>query len=358
MTAYAAAAVAAALAVLLILLLWSIWRRLDAASSKLSSLDGGFTARIEAMNAALAALNQHLFENIKTGRETGMKQAELLGKSLADNRTELNQRLEETHKLLSSLSEKLGGIDQANRNLADSLLRIDELRRLLAQPGARGQLGEAILIETALDVLPQKYVLTQHTFADRSRVDLAIRIGERIIPIDSKFPLDGYRSMLDANTEDDRNRARKLFLRQVRGHVDNVAKYIRINEGTYPFALMYIPSEGVFLEMSSDDETAKHARMRRVIPVGPGSFLAYLEIILEGLKGLEVEKRTLEILGRLRETEKLVAAAGDNFNRLASHLANAYKATADVEKCIRHLSDTISALHHAENIAEEKDGAG
>src|SRR5205823_8667144 len=87
-------------------------------------------------------------------------------------------------------------------------------------------------------------------------------------------------------------------------------KYIRPDEGTYDFALMYIPAENVYYEAvlrAEDPGDAKsvlgHALRRRVIPVSPHTFYAYLLVILHGLKGMRVDQHAREIqeqLGGLR----------------------------------------------------------
>ena len=332
----------------------SIRSREDETAQKLSSVEAGFSARLEALDATLRGLDQRLSSGLASGQEAGARQTEIVGKVLTDNRTELDRRLAENQKLLGALTEKIGNIDQANKSLADSIRQIDEVRRLLVRPGGRGPFGEAVLIETALDVLPPRFVITQHMFNDRSRVDLAIRVGERLVPIDSKFPLEDFRTLQNAATDEERQKARTILLRQVKKHIDAVSKYIKVDEGTYPFALMYIPSEAVFLEITSDEETAKYARSMKVVPVGPGAFLAYIEVILEGLRGFEVEKRTEQILEDIHGVAKLLQNLKDNHGKMMGHLTNASKASRDVERSIQELDGAVERIHSAESRDEKE----
>jgi DNA recombination protein RmuC len=342
----AALAALVLLAVLVIVALTLMLRLAESAaetSRKLAAAEAGLNARLDAVNTAL--------KNLQDG---SLHQTKSVGDQLAQNRAELDKRLAENQKLLTTLSEKIGQIDQANKSLADSIRQIDEVRRLLARPGGRGPLGEAILLETLTDVLPARYVKKPHSFSNGERVDLALVVRERIIPIDSKFPLEAYRNLQNAATEDERKRGRSAFASAVKKHIDAAAKYVREDEGTYPFALMYIPSEAVFVELAADEELAKQARSKHVVPVSPSSLLAYLEVILEGLKGFEVEKRTQWVLAQIREVDKLVAAIRENHGKVTHHVSNAANAAKNVAETINDLAQTLERIQKTED--EEPEG--
>src|SRR4029453_11220038 len=123
------------------------------------------------------------------------------------------------------------------------------------------------------------------------------------VPVDSKFPLEDFRRLLQATDDEERSRARKAFIARVRKHIDDIAaKYICPDEGTYDFALMYIPAENVYYEsIIRDEEPALggYALERRVIPVSPNCFYAYLQAIVLGLRGLRIEAHAQEVVGQL-----------------------------------------------------------
>src|SRR5262249_28819287 len=160
-------------------------------------------------------------------------------------------------------------------------------------PKVRGGLGEIALGSLLQQSFPLDHFATQHAFQDGLTVDAVLRLPGGLVPIDSKFPLAGFRLILEATTQEQRERARRQFAREVRRHVDDIAlKYIRPSEGTLDFALMYVPAENVYYELiarepgDGEDAIDAYARIRRVIPVSPNSIHAYLQAIAWGLMGL------------------------------------------------------------------------
>src|SRR5690348_3678329 len=131
----------------------------------------------------------------------------------------------------------------------------------------------------------------------------------------------------------EQERERRGFTRSLKDRIDEIAdKYIRPDEGTYEFALMYIPAENVYYEavMRGEDpgdgkSVLGHAMRRRVIPVSPHTFYAYLLVILHGLKGMRVERQAREIQEQLGGLRQQFDAFWTAFETVGSHLANAHK---------------------------------
>src|SRR5713226_7227674 len=138
-------------------------------------------------------------------------------------------------------------------------------------------------------MLPQGHYALQHQFSTGDRVDAVIHIGDRLVPVDAKFPLENFQRMLQETDEAERRQSRRAFVRDVKARVDEIAKkYILPDEGTYDFALMYIPAENVYFEAITKDESLEedapgvYATSKRVIPVSPNSLYAYLQVIVLG----------------------------------------------------------------------------
>ncbi len=214
-----------------------------------------------------------------------------VAENLQQSTASMNTRLDNAAKVVGDLREKVGQIHEVGKAAA-------ELVNILRAPKLRGGMGELFLGDLLAQILPPEHYRLQHTFQSGEKVDAVIQVGQRLVPVDAKFPYENFRRVIDAGTDADRQAARKQFLRDVRKHVDAIAdKYILPDENTYDFALMYVPAENVYYETiikqdaGEEHELLGYALQKHVIPVSPNSFYAYLQTVLLGLKGMQVEVR-------------------------------------------------------------------
>ena len=246
----------------------------------------------------------------------------------------MDRRLETAGKTTSAIHQQLGQLGQAN---AEILARANDLKKLeqaLRPPKARGGFGELLLGNLLRDRLPQDSYQLQYGFKTGERVDAVIHV-ERLVPIDAKFPLDNFERLADAETDDERALHEKAFARDLRNHVDAIAtKYIRPDEGTYDFALMYLPSEGVYYELVCGKTGAmlKYAHEKRVFPVSPTTFTSQLQVIALGLKGMQIEKRAHEVMGYVAQLQGDFDRFRDDFQVVGKHIGNAQSKFAEAEK--------------------------
>jgi DNA recombination protein RmuC len=269
-------------------------------------------------------------------------------------RTQLQQGLSETGKITQELQQAVGG---QLRQLAEQLGALQEntqqvsqaahtLQAVLTGARTRGALGEVLLEQLLQDLLPAGSYQTQVRFQDGSTVDAVVQIEEKQIPIDSKFPLEAYRRLLD-NEQDEA--ARREFIRAVRAHADTIArKYIRPAEGTMDFALMFVPSESVYYAMltttDNNGSLEDYCRQKRVIPVSPNTLYAYLGVIVLGLRGIQIEKNARLILERLSGLQNQLKTLTETHDRLGRHLTNAYNTFQDSSSQLRELGSQVRQL--------------
>src|SRR6266542_2227892 len=237
-------------------------------------------------------------------------------------------------RVLLDVRERLGALSEATKRLETVATTVTEVQQLLQVPKLRGTIGEVWLEELLRQILPASHYEMQHVFRSGERVDAALKLGDRLVPVDAKFPLEACQRMLAATGGGaEQERERRAFSRSLRDRIDEIAdKYIRPDEGTYEFALMYIPAENVYYEAvmrGEDPDDGKsvlgHAMTRSVIPVSPHTFYAYLLVILHGLKGMRVEQRAREILEQLGRLRQQFDAFWSAFDTLGAHLGNAQK---------------------------------
>jgi len=269
------------------------------------------------------------------------------GKTVADNlqssTASMNTRLDNAAKVVGDLREKVGQIHEVGKAAA-------ELVNILRAPKLRGGMGELFLGDLLAQILPPEHYRLQHRFKSGEAVDAAIQIGQKLVPVDAKFPYENFKRIVEAQNEVERVAARKQFLKDVKKHVDAIAqKYIMPDEGTYDFALMYVPAENVYYETIIKEDAGGEERQlfsyaleKRVIPVSPNSFYAYLQTILLGLRGMKVEERAQEILGALQRLRGDFERLQENFRVLGKHLNNASGAYSDTEKTLTKLDTKLS----------------
>jgi len=242
----------------------------------------------------------------------------------------VQRELQHVGQVMGAVQGSLGKLGEVTQRVFDIGKDIAGLEQILRSPKVRGGLGESFLESLLSQMLPREHYELQYAFTTGDRVDAVVRIGGRLVPVDAKFPLENFRRLLEETDEDRRRQFRRAFARDVKARVDEIAKrYILPDEGTFEFALMYIPAENVYYEIIVKDEgveedsPATYAMGRRVIPVSPNSFYAYLQVIVLGLRGLQIEQDAREIQGRLARLRGDLDRFREAFDVLGKHLTNA-----------------------------------
>jgi len=237
---------------------------------------------------------------------------------LNEQNKNFNERLDNAAKVISQVQRNIGEFSEIGRGMKD-------LQEFLSSPKLRGNIGEQVLKELLKQFLPKESFNLQYTFKSGEKVDAAIKTSGGIIPVDSKFPMENFRK-IESNPN-----ARKDFARDVKKHIDAISKkYILTEEGTIDYALMYIPSEPVYYEVVNNPELFDYAGEKRVLPVSPTTFYAYLKAILMSFEGQKIEKEAKEILASLRAMKKDYIKIEENLNVLQKHLTNAYNMMTSV----------------------------
>jgi DNA recombination protein RmuC len=267
----------------------------------------------------------------------------------------MDRRLESTSKTAGEIHRQLGELGRANEEI---LARANDLKRLeqaLRPPKARGGFGELLLANLLSDRLPPDAYELQYGFRSGERVDAVIRV-DRLVPIDAKFPLDNFERVAEAETDEHRALAEKAFARDLKIHVDAIAeKYIRPDEGTYDFALMYLPSEGVYYELVCGKTGAllSYAHDKRVFPVSPTTFTSQLQVIALGLKGLQIEQRAQEVMAYCAQLEQDFGRFRDDFQVVGKHIGNAQSKYSEAERRLGRFESKLEQAADWEDAAVE-----
>jgi DNA recombination protein RmuC len=265
---------------------------------------------------------------------------EQVNRQLLDSSGEISKRLDNAARVIGDVQKNIGSLSEASKQIFEVGKNISTLQEILQPPKLRGGLGEQFLGELLSQILPPPFFTLQYMFSNGERVDAVVRLGEKLVPIDSKFPLDNFKRIIECKTEEERRTSQKVFYRDVKRHIDDIAsKYIVPQEGTYDFALLYIPAENVYYETITKDDSfgeekgiLNYALKKKVIPVSPNSFYAYLQVIVLGLKGFQIERHALEIQALLAGLGKELKAFQEDFQLVGKHLNNALSKFDDARK--------------------------
>ncbi len=195
-------------------------------------------------------------------------------------------------------------------------------------------------------MLPPDGYQMQYAFKNGEIVDAAVFVNGKVVPIDSKFSLENYNRLIKADPAD-KPVIEKAFVNDLKNRIVETAKYIRPEEDTMDFAFMFIPSEGIYYDLltnqvgaSEEENLLQRASSKyKVIIVSPTSFLAYLQTVLVGLNALKIEKQAEEIQKRVGELGKHVGAFETYYQKLGgalgttvSHFNAGYKELGKIDK--------------------------
>src|ERR671939_1532872 len=295
---------------------------------------------------ALAAWLTRVLKDFRLRAEVGLDQrnadverrlqgiTETMDRRLGALDEKVDRRLEHASKQTNAIHKQLGDVGRATTILAEQAKELGQLQQVLRPPKARGGFGELLLGNLLRDRLPPQAYQLQYGFKSGERVDAVVR-ADKLAPVDAKFPLDNFERLLDAQDDAQRELYEKAFSRDVKGHIDAIAtKYIRPDEGTYDFAFMYLPSEAIYYELVCGKTGAllAYAHEKRVLPVSPTTLTAYLQVVLLGLKGLQIEHHAHEVMAYCAQLQKDFGRFKEDFDLIGTHLGRAQTKFTDAEK--------------------------
>lgn len=264
------------------------------------------------------------------------------GQRLEVQNKSFNERLDNAARVIGDVNKNIGEFSEIGRGMKD-------LQEFLSSPKLRGNIGEQVLKELLKQFLPKESFNLQYTFKSGEKVDAAIKTSGGIIPVDSKFPMENFRKMQKDIA------FQKPFENDVKKHIDDISrKYILTDEGTLDYALMYIPSESVYYEIVNNQTLFDHAQSKRILPVSPTTFYAYIKAILMSFEGQKIEKQAQEILSSLRAIKKDYGKVEENLSKMQRHLVNATNMMGNVSSSFTNLGQKITSTQSLDVKKEKK----
>jgi len=221
---------------------------------------------------------------------------------------------------VGELQGRLNELERISRHL-------EELRTLFILPRTRGDVGETLLSGLLENWLPKENFSLQYSFSTGSRADAVIHMGKYMVAVDAKFPLQSVKEALLPDISGDSNpvpeipaQTRRTFIQHAK---EIAAKYIRPEEGTLQFALMYIPAESLYYRCFVEESSLTAAVMEyKVVPVSPSTLFLYIQTVAYGLRGFRFSQKAEQMIAHLFELQTELRSFEKNLGTTATHLKN------------------------------------
>jgi len=262
---------------------------------------------------------------------------------LANTTQSISQQLASAGDTITSVQQGVGEIRESSSRVIELGQNIKRLEELLRPPKARGSVGEILLENVFAQLLPPSQFRRQFPLAG-SLVDFAVKIGDRYVPVDAKFPLESFERMINA-PEEERPGLRRDFARAVKSKIDDIAaKYIRPDLGTYDFALMYLPSENIYYQTAvADTDLYEYGAGRRVFPVSPSTVYLYLVTVALGLQGMALEGKAAAVVAELRRLSDELNKFQELFRVTGKHFRDAGNKYDEASRALAGFGDRLAA---------------
>jgi len=312
----------------------------------------------ERLDNRLDMINATLEAKIKSLQESNEARLEQM-RGVVDEKLQktLETRLAQSFELVSKRLESVqSGLGEMKNLAADAR----SLKNALTNVKERGTYGEVRLDKLLSDILAPGQYGANVEIGSGKRVDFAIFLpgaGEEklLLPIDSKFPIEDYNRLLDAEEKSAVDEARRALARRIRAFAGDIrAKYIA-PPVTTDFALMFLPTEGLYAEVARDAGLFEELRDKyKVTAVGAATLSAFLASLQMGFKTLAIEQRSREVWDTLREVKSEFAKFGDILDRAHKQIQTADKTleeivgkrTKAINRSLRSVGEVGNFLSH------------
>jgi len=287
-----------------------------------------------ALRQELAVLTKQIGDGMDAIRAQVDQKLLAIGSQVSEK---LDQNIKEGFKQFEKVQEHLKAAEEQLRNVGTIGNSINDLNNLLKLPHLRGRFGEASLERLLADFLPaQMYELQAAAGANgQGRADAVIKFPDRVLPIDAKFPREQVLPLFESSDPATLTAARGELARVLKEQAKRIAGYIHPENGTTDMALMYLPSETLYMEAVLNGELSEWLNKEHVFPVSPNTLIVTLQSIQMVFKMYEFAKGYERATEELRKAQKSFAYFEDNFDKIGKSLEKAQDAFGTAK---RHLT--------------------
>jgi len=297
-----------------------------------TELTGSLALTTSQLKSEFDHLNQKTLQNLDSIRDR--VDAKLL--AISDQvQQKLDQNIKEGFAHFEKVQQHLQAAEEQLREVGALGHSINDLNNLLKLPHLRGQFGEASLERLLADFLPAHMFEMQASLPEgRGRADAIIHFPDQCLPIDAKFPREQVLGLFESTDESEIEEARVEFVRVMKTEGKRIKAYIQPEHGTTDIALMYLPSETLYMEAIRNRELADWLNQQHVFPVSPNT-------LLMTLKTIALVHKWYEMAGRFEKSRLELAKAQKSFDFFQNQFENVgrslNKAQEAFDKAATHL---------------------
>lgn len=276
----------------------------------------------------------------------------------------------ENAKIIKEVTSEITKVTEGQKQMVTLNDQLKNLNDILKNTKQRGVLGEYFLETVLKNVLPPGAYQLQYPFEDGTKVDAVIFYQDHVIPIDSKFSLENYNRLASAAaaSEEERKHLEDALRMDLKTRIDETAKYIKPAEDTVDFAFMFIPSEALYYDLlvnkigsAASRDLIEYAGEKRVYPVSPTTFYAYLQMALQGIRQIEINKSAEQIRKNVGELGRHLERYEEYLEKIGAHLTttmHAYTTASQEFGKIEKDVVKIGKIEPAETLAAPKEDIG
>jgi DNA recombination protein RmuC len=292
-------------------LFWILFKKPSNSSDSALLLKADMTELTKSMNSLRDGVQKQLTEQLGTSNK------------------QMQAQFAASAKIIADVTQKLTELDKTNQSVGSVAAELKTLQNVLQNPKQRGVLGEYYLEQILKNMLPPGTYQLQYKIGIGMTVDAVVMLEDKILPIDSKFSLENYNRLVEAQ-EEERPALEKAFKEDLKRRIDETSKYINPSKGTLDQAFMFIPSEAIYYDLlankvglgsvSGRNLMQYAAKDKKVTIVGPSTLSAMLQVVVQSLRGMEVHKNTEKIRKNIEQLNKHLIAHNGYMQKLGASL--------------------------------------
>lgn len=264
--------------------------------------------------------------------------------------TKLDANIKEGFAHFEKVQEHLRSAEEQLRNVGTLGDSIHDLNNLLKLPHLRGKFGEATLERLLADFLPASMFTLQASTDGHSRADALINFPELKLPIDAKFPREQVLALFESSDANEIAEARKAFERVLKEQARRTKGYIQPENGTTDMALLFLPSETLYMEAVRNRDLAEELNRMKVFPVSPNTLMVTLQAIAMVHKWFQVQEGLAKSREAFERAQKSMDHFETNFSAIGKRLEKAQEAFSTASTHLKNYKTRVNILTENEGL--------